>query len=143
MIAQRYRKARGKREKNISKNQTQLVTATQPSSLHSAALPRSSVKLPPLLCCSHRTAQTSLQTSPFQSVPQTEPRSRRFVQPGAAAAPISQVPAVPPQQRVPRSSRLLLPSQGPPPLPSQEGSGQADAISAHFAGDTWTGGGHE
>lgn len=124
-------KSKREKEKSIYKNQTQLVTATQPSSLHSAALPRSSVKLPPLLCSSHRTAQTSLQISCFQSVPRREPGSRRFVQPGTACC--SHEPgascatsAVPPAHPLDHTlaSRLLLPSQGPLPCPPQEGSGQ-------------------
>lgn len=77
-------KRKKKEKKSIYKNQTQLVTATQPSSLHSAAPPRSSVKLPPLLSSSHRTAPTSPQNSCFQGVPGTEPGLSSPAQPSPA-----------------------------------------------------------
>lgn len=127
MVQKTKRKKRKKKTNNIYKNQTQLVRATQPSSLHSAAPPRSSVKLPPLLSSSHRTARTSLQNSCFWSVPGTEPGSRRFVQPSPAlpAAPMSQVPAVPPQQRVPSTQHWPPGTGGISGLPSPpQGSGQ-------------------
>lgn len=109
-------KSKRKKKKSIYKNQTQLVTGTQPSSLHSAALPGSSVKLPPPPCCSHRTARTSLRTPRPQcpTEPEVCPAKHSLLshEPGASC----DTSAARPQHQA-LASGLLVASQGSPAVP--------------------------
>lgn len=149
MTAKQERKGKKQHHNRVedSKNETQLGTATQPSSPHSAARPRSAAALPLLASFSPRTALTSLQTSCLAAVPAVSPKQAGLY---SAAASMCLGVMRDTSLAAPNDDtlvwRLAVSFQGPPPHLSRGGErswgavGEADAIPAHIASDTCTGG---
>jgi len=128
MTAKWERKAKGKKQQHNraedDKNEAQLGTATQPSSLHSAARPRSAAALPLLASFSPRTAQTSLQMSCLAAVPAASPKQAGLY---SAAASMCLGVMRDTSLAAPNDDTLVwwlaVSFQGPPP-PPLEGRGE-------------------